>query len=62
VVCGRDDGSSVVSPWLENHAELETNDDAQFVLASALSSVDESELAQNDNAGGTVGCLRVNSA
>jgi hypothetical protein len=57
-----DDGSSVVSPWLEKHAELETNDVAQFVLASALSSVDESEFSQNDNAGGRLSenelCLR----
>ena len=38
------DSNSVISPWLMCHPEIKTNDVAQFVLGSALSSLDESGL------------------
>lgn len=42
-----------VSPWLANHHNLQTDDIAQFVLASALSSIDQSSLSVVDKTNGT---------
>ena len=36
----------IISPWLTEHPDVETNDVAQFVLASALTSTDSDESTQ----------------